>query len=185
MTPQNALPFPRGTTFQQGLSMSPGDQTFKDMEGKIFFHHDSVHKTGQMIKLRCVKNDTGAAITVKRGFMMFSTTDAYDFGNRVTSYATAGAVCKPLDDAYTVGFSIPDDDLFWLVEEGPCGVLTEASAISLSAGNVVASDASGLVNGTPCAQASEYAAGSIGPAAVTISTEIVVYVTAGLSRIGT
>jgi len=186
MTPVLALPFPRGTTFQQGLSLTPTDTSFQDLEGKIFESHDTVHGTGRMIKLRVVKNDTGAVITVARRFVTFSTTSAYDYGSRVSGFSGAGNVCKPIDDKYAVGFEIPDDDLFYVVEEGPCNVLTEASAVALTGtGNVVASDASGYVNGTPCNQATEYAAGVIGPAATSTATAVVVNVEAGLHRIGT
>jgi len=182
---EKTLPFPRGSTASDAGLVSLDDSTFSELEGKIFEVPDTVHGTGQPILLRAVKNDSGAAITVARKFMRFALA-ALDFGRRVAGFVNAaGAVCKPLDDAYTVGFSIPDDDIFYVVEAGKCNVLTEASAVALDAGSVVASDASGFVNGAPCAQASEYAAGKIGPAAYATATAVVVEVQAGLRQIGT
>jgi len=186
MSPKNALPFPRGGTASDWGQVTLDDTTYDHLEGKIFEVPDTVHGTGQLVKLRAVKNDSGSAITVARAFMGFSKTSAHDFGRRCNGTAAAGAPCKPMDDAYTVGQSIPDDDIFFVVEEGPCYVKTEASAVALTGtGNVVASDASGLVNGTPCAQATEYAAGTIDAAAITVDTDIVVRIEAGLHRIGT
>lgn len=184
MTPVSALPFPRGDTMSQGGAMTLSDTSYQDLEGKIFWSHDAKHNTGRGIKLRVVKNDTGGDITVTQRFMGFSL-GANDFGARAAEVSAAGEVCKPIDDMYAIGFTIPDDDLFYVIEEGPCYVLTETSTVALDAGNVVATDSTGFVNGTPCVQASEYAAGSIGPQAVTAATAIIVYIDAGLSQIGT
>lgn len=187
MSPKCVLPFPRGqTASDSGLVASLDDDSFSGLEGRIFEAVDSVHSTGQTILLRAVKNDSGAAITVARKFCMFALTSDYDFGRRVSGYVdTAGLPCKPMDDAYTVGFSIPDDDIFWVVERGPCSVVAEASSVNLAAGAVVASDASGLVNGTPCDHDAEYAAGSINAASTTESATLVVQIEAGLHQTGT
>lgn len=182
---EKTLPFPRGQTASDSGLVDLDDSTFSDLEGKIFEVPDTEHGTGEAILLRAVKNDSGSDITVARKFMRFAI-NALDFGRRVAGVVNAaGAVCKPVDDAYAVGFVILDDDIFYVVERGKCGVLTESSAVALDAGAVVASDSSGFVNGTPCAQATEYAAGKIGPAAYATATEVVVDVQAGLGQIGT
>jgi len=186
MTPVTALPFPRGGTMSDWGQITGSDTMWHQLEGKIVKVVDTLHGTGQEMLLRIVKNDSGGALTVARKFMGFSVTDAGDFGRRSSGFAGAGKVCKPLDDAYTVGQVIPQYDLFYVVEEGPCYVKTEASAVALTGtGNVVASDASGFVNGTPCAQASEYAAGVINAAAITVATDIMVQISRGLNPIGT
>jgi hypothetical protein len=127
-----------------------------------------------------VKNDSGAAITSARKFYKFATTDALDFGRRIADVNdSAGGVCKPMDDAYVVGTSIADDDLFYVVEAGPCYVNTEASSVSLSAGGAVVSDASGLVDGAAPA-AGNYICGRIDADCTTTSTAVVIHVEAGL-----
>ncbi len=186
MSPRTALPFPRGGTAGDfGNEVTLSDTTFSHLEGRIYEVPDTKHGTGQNILLRAVKNDTGSAIVVARKFMGFSTTSDYDFGRRSSGFAGAGAVCKPLDDAYAIAVSIPKWDVFYVIERGPADVQTETAGVDLPAGSVVASDASGLVNGTACAQATEYSAGAIGPAAAAVDTVISVQVDAGLKQIGT
>ncbi len=147
MTPVNALPFPRGETMSQGAPITLTDAAYKDLEGKIFDVQDSKHGTGKPVRLRIVKNDSGGDLTVARTFMGFSTTSDYDYGSRSSGLAGAGAPCKPMDDMYVVGFTIPDDDLFYVVESGPCYVNTAAASVDLPAGTVVASAANGVILG--------------------------------------
>jgi len=181
----NALPFDRGCTASNWGQITPDDSTWSQLEGKIVKVLDTVHGTGGDTLLRIVKNDSGADITVARKFMGFSTASDYDYGRRVSGFAGAGAPCKPLDDAYNVGDVIPDDDLFYVIEEGYATVKTEASAVDLPAGAAVVSDASGFVDGVMAAYGSGFAAGMIGPATTTTESDIAVCVFAGLQRPGT
>jgi meiotically up-regulated gene 157 (Mug157) protein len=128
-----------------------------------------------------VKNDTGSAITAANKFCEFSTTSARDFGGRVGTFPadTAGAVVKPLDDAYAAGYSIPANDMFYVVEDGLCDVLAEAT-YNLTAGDPVATDAAGLVNGAQAA-AGEYIVGRIDVSGTTGSVNVLVHVAAGLA----
>jgi len=118
------LPFPRGSTFGDGhCTLSDTIPGRTDLEGRIFYAQDTIHGTGRMVGLRVVKNDAGRAITCTTKFMRFSTATIEDFGGRVDSFAvTAGkGGSKPMDDAYVnEGLAtIPDDDLFYVVESGP------------------------------------------------------------------
>jgi hypothetical protein len=153
------------------------------LEGRVFTVPDTVHNTGLEIKLRVVKNDTGAAITAARNLCEFDGPDSLDFGRRVTSFGNAisgqGVVCKPLDDAYTVGQSIPDDDLFYVIEEGFGTVLTESGAVSLPAGTAVAANATGTLDGARAA-AGQYVIGTMVETILTASTNAKIYVNAGL-----
>ena len=186
MSPDNALPFPRGGTMSDFGQVTPTDTMYSHIEGRIYRVPDTVHGTGEVVYLRAVKNDSGADITSARVFTGLSTPSDYDFGRRCSGVVgSAGAVCKPMDDKYPVGTVIPDDDIFWVVEAGPCGVLTEVTAVNLAAGGAVASDASGFINGVTCAQATEFCVGNINAATVATATETVVQVEKGLKQIGT
>lgn len=182
-TKDRCLPFPRGETFNAFALLTMGDTKHSDLEGRIYEVDDSMHGTGRTVLLRVVKNDTGGAITVARKFAEFSA-GVLDFGRRIGTFPcdTAGAIVKPVDDAYTVGASIPDDDLFYVVESGPCSVLTNDDTLALTAGDGVATDNEGLVSDDPAA-AGEFVAGQsdITTTSATAIT-LVVHVNAGLAK---
>ena len=116
---EKSLPFPRGRTFYDAnTDVTLSDTLYSHLEGQIFEVEDTEHGTGEKVLLRVVKNDTGAAITVARKFCEFSVTSSADWGLRVGTFPadTAGAVCKPIDDAYTAGDTIDQYDLFYVVE---------------------------------------------------------------------
>ena len=151
------------------------------LEGKIYEVEDTVHDTGTKVLLRCVRNDSGSAITVARQYCGFDN-GALEFGGSCDGYAaSAGEICKPMDDAYTAGVSIPSLDLFWLLEEGPCTVVNETSSVSLTAHESVATDAAGATNGAAAA-AGEFAVGVIDQDQDTADAEAVVWVERGLRR---
>ncbi len=177
------LPFPRGQTASDAGIATTSDTWRQDLEGKIYETEDTVNGTGKPVKLRVVKNDTDGAITAARKFCRFSANEK-DFGRRIGTFPNdvAGGVCKPLDDAYTVGFSIPDDDLFYVVEEGNCQVLTNDDTLALNAGDGVASDSEGLVS-DDVAAAGEFVVGQ-SDITTTSGTAItlLIHVNAGLAK---
>lgn len=178
------LPFPRGSTYSNGtLTMTA---TLADhLEARIFEVPDTEHGTGELVKLRVVRNDTGAAITAARDLcqLIHPTADALEAGRKCYAFGTDlsdhGVVAKPLDDAYTVGQSIVANDLFYVVEKGPCTVRTETVVVSLPRGTAVAADANGRINGARAA-AGEYVVGTIDFACWTTSTDVVVHVNEGI-----
>lgn len=180
-----ALPFPRGSTYSDWGAVTMTATYADGLEGRIFETEDTVHNTGRKIKLRVVRNSTGAAITTARNFCEFSVANSLDFGRNISGFGTSvsaqGAVVKPLDDAYTTGRSIPANDLFFVVEAGPCGVLTDANAISLAAGSAVATNAAGRIHATAAA-AGEYVVGTLDRSAVVSSQEVIVHVNEGLDN---
>jgi len=176
------LPFPRGSTFSDAGIVTMDDSMRSDLEGKLVQVEDTVHDTGEQITLRIVKNDTDGAITVARKCGEFSTTSEADYGARIGTFPcdTDGAVCKPIDDAYTVGFSIPDDDLFYVVEEGLCDILSNASAITSAAGEAVAVDTAGTLKDNAAA-AGKYVIGVLQEAATVAATAYLVRVSGGIA----
>lgn len=144
-----------------------GDTDLFGFEGKVFEFPDTVHGTGRSVWCMCVQNDTGSAITVARKFASLANSTSMDFGGRVGAFpnATAGGVVVALDDAYTVGATIADNDLFWVLVYGPCSIATGASVTNLSAGISVSSDNAGLINNATGVAAGAYVAGTLDYAA--------------------
>jgi hypothetical protein len=131
--------------------------------GKIYEAPDTVHDTGKPIKLLVVQNETGGDITVARKFGSFRATTAKDFGRIIGAFpnTTAGGVAVALDDKYTVGTTILEHDLFYVVLEGPCNVLTAAAVNSLAANIGVVSDNAGLIANKAAPAAGEFPVGAL------------------------
>lgn len=181
------LPFPRGSTYSDGGLVTMTATYADGLEGRVFETEDTVHNTGQKIKLRVLRNSTGGAITVARNFCEISRAASLAWGRKCSAFGASlsgqGVVAKPLDDAYTVGQTIPENDLFYVVEAGPCGVLTDANAIALPAGSAIATDAAARIHATAAA-AGEYVIGTLDRSAVVSSQEVIVHVNEGLNNEG-
>lgn len=172
---ESALPFPRGRTAGDG-ELSLDDTTLQDLEGKRYVVDDDVHNTGLPVVLMVVKNDTGAAITVARKFGEFSAADTYDMGRRLGQFPanTEGAIAVPLDDKYTVGQSIPDDDLFYVILKGPVSVLAAATVVNLAAHIPVMTSSTGLVADAAAPTAGSFVIGTLAYAASYVAGAAVV-----------
>lgn len=185
------LPFPRGQTFSDGV-LTMTDQFHSAQEGRVYEVDDTVHGTGVKIKLRVVKNDTGAAITVTREFAQFSGPptghgDVLDFGRRIgrvgVNLSAHGVIVKPIDDAYTVGQVIPAGDLFYVIESGWATVLTEGVLVALPARTAIAADAAGRINGAAAA-AGQYVVGTMDGPCYTVNTAARIWVNEGILNEG-
>jgi hypothetical protein len=171
MSENYCLPFPRGGTAADGQE-TPAAGYRPDIAGRVFICKDTVNDTGNMVKLRAVRNGA-SPLTVSRTLIKFSTT-AKQFGIVSGGAATAGTIAKPIDDAYVVGAVIPAHDIFYVVEEGPCsctsgGVTAAQKAVSAGAsGKVVDALAGDPIVGVADAAASDDAS-------------ILVHVTGGLN----
>lgn len=182
-----ALPFPRGSTFGDmgNKTMTAAIAAATGLAGRVFQCEDSKHGLGELIKLRIVQNETGEAITVARKLCEFRSTTLGDYGTIVDKFGNAlsgqGVVAKPLDDVYVVGGSIPEHDLFYMMEEGLCTVLTASvvGTVSLPAGTPLAANAEGTIHGTRAA-AGYYVIGSNVEPCYLHNTNIVIRVNAGL-----
>lgn len=176
------MPFDRGETASGGnyVGLTLDSSWMLALAGFRVVVPDTVHGTGRKVTLVAVKN--GAAnLTIARKFVAFSTATALDYGRVISGYNTAagGVVLSP-DDAYTVGQVIPAYDVFYCVLAGPVTLTTEASSVSLAAGDQVASDASAFVNGAAAA-AGEYVYGVIDAASTTTGASVVIHATGNLA----
>jgi len=166
------LPFPRGKTASQGL-LTPTGTYLGNLEGKAFFSEDTEHGTGTPIVVLCVRNTTGGDITVARTFAELDNTTVLSVSGAVDVHpnVTAGAVCLPLDDAYIVGATIADDDLFYVGLYGYFSVLTGASVTNLAAGISISSDNAGkIANVSGGSAAGEFVVGRLPYQATYVAT---------------
>jgi hypothetical protein len=172
------LPFSRGDVAD--LSELSWDSTVLDeLVGKKYWVEDTQHSTGELVCLRAVRAES--ELTVVRKFVAWGT-DAKDFGRTVSGFdPTAGTPTKPIDDAYTAGDTIPANSIFFVVESGPCNVVTESSSVNLSAHDAVAADSAGCVNGAAAA-AGETPVGVIDAASTDTDTNVLVHVYPGLQK---
>jgi hypothetical protein len=184
------LPFPRETTMYGG---GGNGQTINadwvagtnHLVGKVYEVPDTVHGLGGTVKLRVIRNITGSAITPANKFVEMTAAAAGDFGRNSggfgASVSAAGVVCKPMDDAYpTTTNLIKDDDLFYVVEEGPCNVLAESTITTAAAGTACQTDANGLADGVVAA-ATNFAVGTFDALPVA-DTNVRIHVNAGLQK---
>ncbi len=182
MSYPRTLPFPRGTTMSQGSGQTLSDTIWKKLEGSKYSVTDTEHGTGQEVVLRVVKNDT-TDLTVARACVSFSKTSEDDWGCRVDGLAgTEGEVAKPIDDAYYGHLTkILADDLFYVVEEGPCDIAGVASGCAITEGCGVAAHASGLID---IAADAQYIVGTACEAQSTsVSPVVLTNVMAGIATI--
>ena len=157
------LPFPRGKTWSDfgnaGLTLD--DDTAKHLEGREYWVLDSEHNSGQPVKLRVVKNDTGSTITPSNQLLRFSTSSIGDFGCRIAGTTnSAGMVCVPIDDAYESTPTIPDDDLFYVVMEGRCAIAIDGANCNVTVGESVTCDNAGAI-GDEAATAGQFTIGAL------------------------
>jgi len=140
----NVLPFPRGETYAQDGAITMAATTASELEGKLYRVEDSLHGTGEDVILRCVR--CSAAITVAYKLMSFA---AAKFNLQIDGISgTAGEVCKPLDDKYASDGAITtivQYDLCYVVEEGPCDILSAAGGITTTALEAVGGDGAGAI----------------------------------------
>jgi hypothetical protein len=173
------LPTARGTTLFEGVS-SPSDDGAKRILGQTYEVADVLHNTCHRVVLRAVQNDAAAAYTVPATgptkFLKWQTTDIEDNGRKFNSTTNSqGMVGKPLDDYYSTRLSsIPDHDVAFVVEEGPCKVVSTTTAYTN--GQAVTCGSTGKAEQ---AAAGDYVVGHAMTAYANTCTSILLYVTRG------
>jgi hypothetical protein len=174
------LPFPRGSTLNEDGLLTLTGTEFAALEGTIYEVPDTVHGTGRTVLLRLVRNGNASAITVARKGVEFSVAATTNWGGVAAGICdTAGAVGKPIDDAYATGKSIAANDYFYVVEAGPCYIVSEASSVNLAAGAAVALDNTGAANGAAATE-TEFIVGVADAASTSTATNLLVWVEPGI-----
>lgn len=130
MAKDETLPFQRGFTFYNGGTIDSGNLGGVNYEGKEYRTEDTIYGTGQYVTLRVVRNSGSFNLLPKR---MVSFDTAY-VGCRCNGYTTANyAPGVPVDELLPAAGVVPND-LFYVIMEGPCAVLT---ALDGGADNVI------------------------------------------------
>jgi hypothetical protein len=161
---ENDLYFPRGSTYSQGSdTMTLNSTRAQELEGTRCWAVDTVHGMGAPVELIVLRNRTGGDITVARKFLELKQDEAKSFGRQVDTFPadTAGAVALPLDDAYTIGAIIPENDLFYAIVKGPCDVLTGSNANVLTAGGAIGTAADGTITNAITGAAGNFVIGTL------------------------
>lgn len=124
---------PRGGTFFEGRAVPGTSGSFEvhPLEGTTRLFPDSLPNTtgssvrilrsGRKVKAVLVRNDSGVTLLPKRAV----TWKAGQLGKRVGGYSrlTATMIAGIVDDQLPSS-GVRDGDLFWLIVEGPCVVVT-------------------------------------------------------------
>lgn len=117
-------PFGRGETWYNGATPDSADLTGSDaVIGRewVFEDRDPTSLTlrsNRPVRVRAVRNVSGAARSAKRA-VTFSTTAGL-YGNSIDGYATTTAQeCYPLDEYISSSTGLIDDDVGYIVIEGP------------------------------------------------------------------
>jgi hypothetical protein len=129
-------PFPRGSTWYNGGTIDSNNLGGENLEGTIWEFEDlDLSATGakslrsnKPVKCMIVRNKAGAALLPKRLVTMKATSGA-TFLAQVDGYAdtTAESPTFPVDE-WLAAAGVPDNDLFYVVIEGPATVMTPLTA---------------------------------------------------------
>ncbi len=115
-------PFERGSTWSDGGTIDSTDLGGANILGKewVFEDYDPTAvqaRSGAFVRCRAVRNTSGIALQAKR-LARFSLT-AGEYGDLVDGYAAVTSQeCYPIDEYLPSGTPL-DDDIFWIIIEGP------------------------------------------------------------------
>lgn len=138
-------PFSRGETFYNGGTIDSNNLGGVQHEGKIWEFEDidltpgsvgsKKTRSGREVKCMCVRNVSGINLLPKRCVnLQTGGTDGKFYLGRVDGYSTTTAQRAYPIDEFLPSAGVPNNDLFWVVVEGPAKVLTDLAG---GANNVV------------------------------------------------
>jgi hypothetical protein len=138
------LPFPRGSTISDNGLETPDATLATNLEGQEYVTEDrgsgGADRTGRPVVLRVVRNVSGGNLLPKR--LVTFQKNAGVYGSRVDGYATVTAdVAYPVDE-HLPAAGVANNDLFYIVVEGPALVLTDLAGGAnnvINAGDVLVS----------------------------------------------
>jgi hypothetical protein len=125
-------PFGRGQTYYNGGTIDSNDLKGQELEGQEFWFPDvdwtasgvgaKPKRSERMIKVRVVRNTSGGALLPKR-IARFEA-DGLEYGARVDGMTRTTAERGYPIDEFLPDAGVPNNDLFYVVVEGPAMVLT-------------------------------------------------------------
>ncbi len=154
------MPFARGATY------GAADNTVAlQYEGKEYLQEDMTYGTGQYVRLRVCRNNSGAVLKGKRT-VKFNKTAGKPWSD-VAGYSTVTAERSGVIDEYLPPAGVPAGDLFYVVVEGPCLVQTGSAADATN--SIAVGDA---LHATTGATTGATTAGRVGDAVFTGATAV-------------
>lgn len=138
MARDDAPPFQPGDTFYGGATIDTTDQTSgENLVGKEWVFEDidfsqgyasggaaKPERSGKKVVRRIVRNMSGTTLNAKR-LVQFATGTGDRFGCWVTGYQNASAGPAYPVDEFIGSAGVPNNDLFYIVTEGPCRIQTD------------------------------------------------------------
>jgi hypothetical protein len=124
-------PFARGETFYNGETIDANNLGGENLEGMEWVFEDVNPNTGRQrtespVRCRVVRNVSGVALLP--GLLGNFQDTAGVWGRRINGYAiTTAAEGVPIDE-YLPAAGVPNNDLFWVVIEGPAVIRTTTLA---------------------------------------------------------
>lgn len=116
------LPFARGNTYGT-TDLTVGTQ----YEGKEYIHEDRTYGTARFVRVRIVRNNSGATLAGKYAAKFDNTVAGRAPDTYVSGKCTVTAERSYIIDDLLTG-TVPDKDLFYVVMEGPCLARTDLAA---------------------------------------------------------
>jgi hypothetical protein len=171
-------PFGRGETFYNGATIDPANLGGSQWEGKTWVFEDVDYtpgtagakpsRSGRYVKCMAVRNVSGIALLAKRLVTLQTAgTDGRFFLGRVDGYATLTAAQAYPVDEFLPAAGVPNNDMFWIVVDGPAKVLTDLAG---AATNVFA--VGGAIVALTAATSQATTAGRVAPQDLTGATSI-------------
>ena len=137
-------PFPRGETFYNGGTIDSNNLGGAQLEGHIWEFEDIDLSSGaggkktrsnRRVVCMCVRNVSGIALLPKRlANLQTGGTDGRYMLGRADGYATTTAAMGYPIDEWLPAAGVPNNDLFWLVIDGPATVKSDLAG---GANNVI------------------------------------------------
>jgi hypothetical protein len=146
MARDDSPPFERGSTWYNGGTIDSNNLGGAQHEGKIWVFEDinvtpgtagaKPTRSNRPVKCMCVRNVSGIALLPKR--LVRLQKSGLFFLGRVDGYTTVTAEQGWPVDEYLPAAGVPNNDLFWVVIDGPAMCLTDiAAGISVVVGDIV------------------------------------------------
>jgi hypothetical protein len=130
-------PFERGATFYNGGTIDTNDLGGANLEGREYVFEptsgDPADPTGRAVRVRVVRNKSGIALKPKR-VVKYEAADPFE--TKVSGYVSALADSPAgVVDEFLPAAGVPNNDLFYIVVDGPSLVTQPGTASSVAIGD--------------------------------------------------
>lgn len=118
-------PWELGQSFYNGGQIDTNNLGGPQLEGKEYMFEDRFYGTGNPIRVKVVRNVSGAGVNIRPGYLV--TFKAGFYGQRVDGLAMVDGASSFPSDPNLPAAGVPNNDLFYIIIEGPTLVKTSLS----------------------------------------------------------